>query len=315
MDMQDFDDLTRTLATRKNRRGVLRVLGGAFAAAVALRTGKAAAKPDKLAICHATGSADNPWVVIEIAGPAWEAHRAHGDRPFIDCCSDADCGSGACIDGACSASCSPTFTVDDCDGVTCGAFSDGCDGTVTCGCAGDYDTCGGGGEDGQCGCSGMTYEQACGDACGGTVTDGCGTVHTCECDVVCDGVPSVAYVANTTSNGFTTNGSGWLIPLDEGGHQLRQECFTGPNSFDEAAQCPVVTLCGLTYWAYTYWDNRNSFAIVGYDQTGTIVDRWEAPGGRYLWQITLDETNELAIFWGQSNITSTATWSELAAPL
>jgi hypothetical protein len=66
---------------------------------------------------------------------------------------------------------------------TCGPVSDGCGNNLTCDCSGPYDTCGGGGTAGQCGCTPLTPETAClvdGMNCG-TFPDLCGGTYNCDC--------------------------------------------------------------------------------------------------------------------------------------
>ncbi len=80
MEHQRFDDLARTMATGTSRRAVLRgALGGALAA-VGLRSG-AAARADKVDICHGTGNGSYHWINVSVN--ALEAHLAHGD--FTEC--------------------------------------------------------------------------------------------------------------------------------------------------------------------------------------------------------------------------------------
>ena len=104
MDGQQFDSLTKTLAGGIARRGLLR---GAAGLVLGLRAAGTRAERAKRPLCHATGDPANPFVVIEVAEPAWETHLAHGDRPFVDCCADADCprDGDRCVEGACQAAC------------------------------------------------------------------------------------------------------------------------------------------------------------------------------------------------------------------
>lgn len=110
MDSQRFDALTRSLARGTTRRGLLKGVGGGLAAVLGLTRRPAAAGQAKRPLCHATGDPANPWVVIEVAEPAWKAHFAHGDTPYVNCGTAADCplptpgtceGAPTCTDGAC----------------------------------------------------------------------------------------------------------------------------------------------------------------------------------------------------------------------
>jgi hypothetical protein len=66
----------------------------------------------------------------------------------------------------------------------CGTISDGCGGQINCSCTGEYDTCGGGGVAGECGCTPLTSETGCHP---GSTTDcgdnpnNCGGTYFCAC--------------------------------------------------------------------------------------------------------------------------------------
>jgi hypothetical protein len=54
---------------------------------------------------------------------------------------------------------------------------------MNCSCTNQYDTCGGGGTAGECGCTPLTAETACpagGGNCG-THPDNCGGTYYCAC--------------------------------------------------------------------------------------------------------------------------------------
>jgi hypothetical protein len=91
MDGQRFDRMARILAGGVSRRAVLRGAAAGLAGAVGLRVSRAGAGQEKKPLCHATGDPAQPWVVIDIAEPAWQTHFDHGDHDFVDCCADADC--------------------------------------------------------------------------------------------------------------------------------------------------------------------------------------------------------------------------------
>ena len=71
---------------------------------------------------------------------------------------------------------------------------------------------------------------------------------------------------------------------------------------------------GYTIWAYSFGDNRRSFALVTYDRNGTIVEQRGAVGARYLYQITVDEPNQLVRFSGKGGQQATSTFAELRVP-
>ena len=92
-------------------------------------------------------------------------------------------------------------------------------------------------------------------------------------------------------------------------------CFTGPNSPAPAGgpsdTCPVIQWGGLTYWPYSYVDDRVFMGIVAYDSSGNLVQQTEKPGARYVWKITVDTAAQTVTFWGQANQTIVMTWAEL----
>ncbi len=152
MDGQQFDELTRALATGRSRRAVLRsLLGGVGAGALALLGGPAHAAPQL---------------------------KRNGRR----CKSSSQCASGYC-DPA-TQQCMTCKPLTACPfGQNCGSVPDGCDGMVSCGSCTDPETCGGGGTAGVCGCTGRTSctPEECGD-----VDDGCGGLLSCPpCVVDC----------------------------------------------------------------------------------------------------------------------------------
>ncbi len=110
LDPNRFDALARALAAPHTRRRALRAGAGAALAALGLaRGGPAAAGQDKKPLCHFTGSASNPWQVINVAEPAWQTHYDHGDHDYFNCCDDAACAiagqtcGGGGVEGQCGA--------------------------------------------------------------------------------------------------------------------------------------------------------------------------------------------------------------------
>lgn len=92
---------------------------------------------------------------------------------------------------------------------------------------------------------------------------------------------------------------------------LKMSCHTGPNSFELAPDCPVVEWGELTFWPYSYVDNRMSVGAVAYDSAGNLRRSVEVPGSRYIWKITIDPDTETVTFWGQGNTDASVTWAAL----
>jgi len=99
------------------------------------------------------------------------------------------------------------------------------------------------------------------------------------------------------------------------------DCVGSPTDTAQSNGCWVVKWGRWTYWAFSYFDNRSSFLITPYDETGAIATQapWpqEKAGARYLWLATVDSAAQTVTFSGQ--LTSTGTgpgmvtmaWSEL----
>ena len=96
---------------------------------------------------------------------------------------------------------------------------------------------------------------------------------------------------------------------------LKVTCMDGANVFTSNGTCPVVKYKGMTTWAYSFVDNRMSFALVTYDANNNVVQNSTVDGSRYVWQITVDEASRSATIWGQSTTKVTAPWAQFAGEL
>lgn len=95
---------------------------------------------------------------------------------------------------------------------------------------------------------------------------------------------------------------------------MKVTCLKGPDTLDPCSTCPVLQWCGVTYWAYSYIDNRVGMGIVAYDASGNILQQWERKGVRYVYKITVDNTARIVTFWGQANQTIVMAWNEFGYP-
>jgi hypothetical protein len=111
-----FDRLARELAGGRSRRAVVKTLAGTAAGGLfaALGGRGARATGERVRVCHLTGSATNPFVLIEVSADAVPEHRAHGDAIEPDfATSSAHCNgcgnacgpSQACVNGTCEEAC------------------------------------------------------------------------------------------------------------------------------------------------------------------------------------------------------------------
>jgi hypothetical protein len=89
-----------------------------------------------------------------------------------------------------------------------------------------------------------------------------------------------------------------------------REAGSGAPSSDT---CPVVKYQGITTWAFSYADNRVSFALVSYDERGQVVRNVEKPGARYLFDAMSNEPSQTVMFVGQARRNVLVPWSELGA--
>ena len=92
---------------------------------------------------------------------------------------------------------------------------------------------------------------------------------------------------------------------------LKVSCTQPDGSASQT--CPVISWDGVTFWAFSYADNRSSLAIVAYDATGKALGTLDRPGARYVAQVTIDPSAQTVALQGQAAATVSATWNELRA--
>jgi hypothetical protein len=67
----------------------------------------------------------------------------------------------------------------------------------------------------------------------------------------------------------------------------------------------------FTYWVYNYNDNRPGAAIVAFDETNHIVNRWDKPGVSCTGGIALDPDARTVTFAGENSSNLVLHWGEL----
>lgn len=84
------------------------------------------------------------------------------------------------------------------------------------------------------------------------------------------------------------------------GH-LKVSCYNGPDHTDPPSSrlCPVLYWHGLTYWVFSFVDNRYAYQIIAFDDAGTQIGEWYTEGDRYIHTIDVDETREAVHLRGQ----------------
>jgi hypothetical protein len=194
MDGNRFDDLTRALAATRSRRQVLKGLAATAVAAIA-GPHAAGAALNKVMVCHHTGAADNPALLIEISANAVPAHQAHGDviNPDFDndpfncggcsiVCDDGDpCTINACVAGNCAFPLVECPVCQVCAGGPC--VPDTAQEGLVCG--DDGDTC----TDQVCRSGACATEIAVGRGCNDG--DACTSGDVCQADGSCAGTSIV----------------------------------------------------------------------------------------------------------------------------
>jgi multidrug resistance efflux pump len=92
---------------------------------------------------------------------------------------------------------------------------------------------------------------------------------------------------------------------------LKVSPIPGPDDLGLAPDCPVLAWGNYTYWAVDHVDNRVAMSILAFDPYDRIVKQIEKQGARYIWQMTLDQTNETLTCYGQANNTIKVALAEI----
>jgi stigma-specific protein Stig1 len=180
----------------------------------------------KTTICHATGSPNNPVVIIQVNQQA--CINAHVNHPHDSVAVNGSCGPDACL--AMGAPCDDTRAC--CDGLSCQAGvcaapscdppDQLCDGSCT-NVSSDPDNCGACGS--QCG----GQESCCAGACFDEQTD---LEHCGGCGVVCaapDHAECAAAVCSTGACGFTFQAAGTPVAGQTAGDCQVRQCDGGDS--------------------------------------------------------------------------------------
>lgn len=117
MDSQRFDELSKVLASRPSRRGVVKGIGGGIIAgtlALAGR-GRADAGPARVGVCHRTGNVNKPISLIQVSPGAAATLLSRGDTALGSVTDCSSCGD-ACW--------TPDYATAYCDGGSCGFTCD-----------------------------------------------------------------------------------------------------------------------------------------------------------------------------------------------
>jgi hypothetical protein len=196
------------------------------------------ASGDKVEVCHATGSASNPYVSINVSTTACEKGHASHEGDYVNW------NGGAC-DGPCAPQTCASL------GRSCGAAPDGCGGTLDCGGCADGQTCN---SEGTCGGKCAPPPNA---ACRASACCADGAAQFVCCQGPLDGSAPLFVERHCTGKGVCTNGKtfpscgtqlgditcplGSSAAIDASGNAgCKNDCgFVGPGG------CSV---CSVTPW-------------------------------------------------------------------
>lgn len=77
------------------------------------------------------------------------------------------------------------------------------------------------------------------------------------------------------------------------------------NGAPTSDTCPVVQYQGVNTWIFSYNDNRMSFALASYHESGKLLRAVEKPGARYIFDALPSERSGLVVLVGQAQQTVT----------
>ena len=228
-----------------------------------------------------------------------------GATAGINCAAPQSCKAGVCVapaacppnaPDACGTGAAASCTDFKSDPAHCGNCMTACDAGKVC-------------NNGVCGVVCGALQTTCGTGAAATChtptapNDCCGTL--CALDKDCTAAPACVACTPTTQTVMFT-------PAPPDSTLLKVACI------DEALNpvpCPVVKCGEITYFAFSYIDNRESLGIVGYDQNGGIVKPLVEKGGsRYIHTITINGGASTVTLNGQGGTTVTMPFSDFRLP-
>lgn len=93
---------------------------------------------------------------------------------------------------------------------------------------------------------------------------------------------------------------------------LQTACISAPvDGAPSSKTCPVIYYGSTKTWIFSYADNRTSFAVVTFDNTGKVLRNAEAPGARYIFDVFSDDRGQKLTLVGQAKGSVVINWSDL----
>jgi|HubBroStandDraft_5_1064220.scaffolds.fasta_scaffold100310_3 hypothetical protein len=124
----------------------------------------------------------------------------------------------------------------------------------------------------------------------------------------------LALAATTTSASATEKAQVEFVPVTAAPPApagLKLMCLTNPRTITLSKNCPVVKYQGLTTWAYTHYDNRDSMVLVSYTPDGKVARNVTKEGAHWVWNMVTSQKTRSVLIEGYQNKSVTVPWSEL----
>jgi hypothetical protein len=131
----------------------------------------------------------------------------------------------------------------------------------------------------------------------------------------------IGLLGGTLPNTALAQNSPKIVAVPSSSHppapaDLKVACLVSATNLKATPTCVVIKYKGITTWAYSFIDNRVSFALVSYDAKGNVLRNVTYDGARYVWQMVSNPYDQTVTVLGQAGVNApalsiSAPWSKL----